>query len=221
MIALFTLSWAFAHGLDADQVVVDVTDDTVLLAFTPRAATFPGADDDGDGRLSVDEVRRHRDLIETMVDDGLVLRDQRGRRGETYFRDVVLPHAFDADAHGAEHLRVLQRLRFPDPVTAVRLDVGLFADGVDALPTTVRMNGRTERFRADAPRSRVQMHSEPSTPSPPEAAPASGPSVSGAEAIGAGSVLGALLGLGVALFRPRGTSPADAAVAEPTAGRAS
>ena len=152
---LLLASLAFGHGVDQDQIMVDVTDDRVLFAVTPRASLFPTADEDGDGELSIDEIRRHRDVIDATIDDGLSLTDQRGRRGRVYFSDVVLPHAFDDDAHRAEHVRIIRRLRFADDVTAVNVDVRLFGPQTDRWTAHVRMGGTTRSFEAVAPHSRV------------------------------------------------------------------
>jgi len=155
MLSVLLATAALAHGLDMDQIAVDVNDDKALFTITPRASLFPSVDEDGDGELSVDEIRRRRDVIDATIGAGIVLTDQAGRSGTTYFSDVVLPHAFDDDAHRAGHLRIVRRVRFAEPVTAVTVDVSLFGPETASWTAHVRLGGETRSFRVQGPRERV------------------------------------------------------------------
>ncbi|MCA9571044.1 MAG: hypothetical protein KC656_24555, partial [Myxococcales bacterium] len=82
---------AFAHGVGADQVVVQAQDDRLLVVATPRSSLFPFADDDGDGLLDRHEVARHREALDRAFDAGFRL--ETGMDGETYLADIVVPEA--------------------------------------------------------------------------------------------------------------------------------
>jgi len=174
--ALWMMAWvsAWAHGLDQDRIALEVEGDRVLMVVTPPASLFPTVDEDGDGVLAAEEIRKRRDVIDAVVDGGLALTDARGRHGEVYFSDVVVPDAArgHGHTHGPPHIRVIRRLRFPDEVQGVELDVSSFPPVAGAWTAHVRMDGRTRSYRVEAPRARVVVaRPEPSGDRPLQAVP--------------------------------------------------
>jgi hypothetical protein len=61
VVAMAALAWA--HGLDAHRVQIEVDERTVRVAATPGVGAFPFADTNRDGRLDRGEVAAARDAI--------------------------------------------------------------------------------------------------------------------------------------------------------------
>lgn len=195
------LGLAFGHGVDHDQVLIDVDGPKARVTLTPRATTFPWADDDGDGALSVDEIRAHRARIDAAVATGFQIVDQQGRSGTITFADVVRPHDF-GHGHGGQHLRVIQHHTFPDEVTAIEATVSLFAPEVDEALVAVQIQHDPVRtFRVDAPAGRVIV--EPVEPLPVQPSPPTSDTAAQLVWMGAITTLGLAAGLGLVLGRRR------------------
>lgn len=121
---------AHAHGLDAGRVILRVTGHAAVLVVTPPTHAFADSDDDGNGLLHVNEVRRHRADILQRFEERVRLRDQEGVAPRRTFADVVVPHAFDGSApRGSDHLRFIYRYRWPAPPRTVSFHYDLFEPG--------------------------------------------------------------------------------------------
>lgn len=139
------LGLAFAHGVDAGVLLVDVHGPVARLAATPTAALFPDQDLDHDGLLDMHEVEVGREAILDRVRAQVHLRDGHGRAGREELADVVVPEAFDADRPGGRpHLRVILSWRWEEPPEALALDWELFG-GLDdpALTLLTTRDGQT------------------------------------------------------------------------------
>lgn len=131
------LGAAFAHGVDAGVLLVDVHGPTARLAATPTAALFPDQDLNHDGLLDLAEVDAGREAILDRVRAQVQLRDGQGRAGREELADVIVPEAFDETQPGGRpHLRVLLTWRWDTQPDALALDWGLFAN-LDDPPLTL------------------------------------------------------------------------------------
>lgn len=167
MIALVSL--AFAHGVGVDQVVLQARGDTLLVVATPRTSFFGFADDDGDGLLTADEVRRHKQALNEAFDRDFVL--DTGREGTTYLSDIIVPDAHSGHGEAAEHVRFLRRIRYPDVVRGLSLVDRLVAPEVHAIRVSTDLQGaRTDEVLHDVDVLTVELGELPrSEPAPLEA----------------------------------------------------
>ena len=98
-------STAAAHGR--------LSGDTVYIDATPSTRAFAKLDDDRDGLMRGDEVKRHREELLSFFDNAFRVFDEHGQRGQRIFADLSTPHAHDDSLpQGAEHLRFTFRYRF-------------------------------------------------------------------------------------------------------------
>lgn len=161
MIAL--VSTALAHGVGVDQVVLQARGDTLLVVATPRTSFFPFADDDGDGFLTADEVRRHKHELNEAFDRDFVL--DVGQDGTAYLSDIIVPDAHSGHGHAAEHVRFLRRLRYPQPVSGLKLVDRLIAKEAHAIRVSTDLQGqRDDRVLHDLDVLVVELGELPNTP---------------------------------------------------------
>lgn len=122
LVCLLSPRAAFAHGSDANQVLIRLAADTANVVATPSSGAFAPFDDDGDGRLDVREVAAHRAQILAHFEERFGVTDQDAVPGVATFEDVSTPHAKDALGEaGVDHLRVTLRYRWVAPPRALRV----------------------------------------------------------------------------------------------------
>lgn len=124
---------AWGHGLDANRVELVLHGDTVEAVATPPADFVRAADDDRDGMLTLPEVNAHREEIRRALVDALHITDLSGIVGVLERSDVSLPRAHGDDTRGRDFIRVTTVLRWPHPLTALRVR----CDFVGEHPVTV------------------------------------------------------------------------------------
>lgn len=129
----FSRGVALGHGLDANRVELVLHGDTVEAVATPPTSFVHGADDNGDGFLTLPEVNPHRDEIRRALVDALHITDPSGAVGALERADVSLPRAHGDDAQGRDFLRVTVKLRWPAAPAALRVR----CDFVGEHPVTV------------------------------------------------------------------------------------
>jgi hypothetical protein len=114
--------------MPARQGTLHLLDDAVFEVVALPASAFPGADDDGDGRLSDAEVSAHEASLRAALAGGYRLFD--GDLPGTL--ELVLVRAehderSEASTAGAPGLVALLKTRFPAPPLALRLETSLLA----------------------------------------------------------------------------------------------
>ncbi len=111
MVALLIplLSAALAHGLDAQQVQLELEGAALRVSLTPGVALFGAADANADGVLDRAEVAAARADIRARVAGGLTMLDADGAAAAC---DDV---AVSTIGNGAPHVRVTLRCGFADP----------------------------------------------------------------------------------------------------------
>lgn len=125
---LAALAWApaaMAHGLDANRVELVLHEDVVEAVATPAAESVRVADEDGDGRITPDELRAHREEVRRALVDALSLTDGDGRPGTLERSDVSVPRGDLTDGVLArDYVRLTVKLRWPRPPSSLRLRCG-------------------------------------------------------------------------------------------------
>jgi len=116
---------AAAHLMPAGQGVVNLVGDSAYAVIALPAAALTGFDDDGDGLLDVAEIDRHRAALGAQVSRRLSL-TMDGRPGALVFEDLMLSHVDEPGFRGGEHVVVVRRYRWPQPVTGFTLAVDAF-----------------------------------------------------------------------------------------------
>jgi len=127
VLAALSPAGAQAHGVPHGTGTLRLNGDRVFSVLSFPVSLLTRGDDDGDGRLSLEELARHRADITAVVRERL--RVESGmERGEVMFEDLLLPHAEDASTGvpPATHLGVMRSTRFSHAVTAPRLVAQLF-----------------------------------------------------------------------------------------------
>ena len=79
LLLLATLQSAQAHRMPAQRGTLNIVGDgAYMVLFMPPVAGFAGIDDNGDGALSVAEMRAHGAAIEAQIRQGVLLADRAG-----------------------------------------------------------------------------------------------------------------------------------------------
>ncbi len=126
---LLTLS-AQAHGPVSELLAIRMEADTARVSLVTPADAFAsvGADTDGDGLLSVAEVREAREALLAALDAGLTLSG--GRRT---FGDVLVAGTDDA----SDHLQLILQYRWDAPPESVMLRYDLLGSDGASLPVLI------------------------------------------------------------------------------------
>lgn len=131
-----------AHGLDMDQLGLQLNGDSLVLVATPPATALAGFDRNGDGRLSVEELRAQRSAIARRLDALLRPRDGAGQMPRLTFSDVLVPGGGkDAPPAAADHVKILRKYRFTAAPAGLRLETGLATAGGRPLLVLYREGG--------------------------------------------------------------------------------
>lgn len=135
---------AAAHLIPAGQGTLRVVGNEVNAVISLPVAVLSGFDDDGDRRLSLDELNRHRDALQQQVSQRLDLLDGE-RPGTPLLADLLIPHLHDANAPAAtEHLVVLRRYQWPAPPASLTLRASAFSDAAPTLLLRAERDGESD-----------------------------------------------------------------------------
>lgn len=111
---LWATSPAQAHLMSAQKGTLNVVGDAAFLVLSVPVSAFKGVDDDGDGALSVAELRAHTETIRSQVRAGVHLHDAAGALPlELLMLDVAPPE--NAPQAAARHLAVMGRFQLRAP----------------------------------------------------------------------------------------------------------
>jgi hypothetical protein len=116
---------AQAHLMVAQRGTLNVVGDGVFMVLSLPVSALPGVDDDGDGLLSVEELRVHRRTIALALQRGLVLRDEQGPRTLDGLI-VSLSPADESSGQPAAQLVVMGRFGQVHPEQGMRFVLSLF-----------------------------------------------------------------------------------------------
>ena len=113
-LALCSAMWgaapAQAHLMAAQRGTLNLVGDTAFLVLSVPVSALKGVDDNGDGGLSTDELRRHAGAIRTQVQAGVQLHGSAGSAPlQLLMLDVAAPE--NAPAAAARHLVVMGRFQ--------------------------------------------------------------------------------------------------------------
>lgn len=146
---LFVSRLAFAHGADANQIQLVVHEAVGELVATPPV-DFAGlrfADEDADGLLTLEEMKRHRPAVREALVAALGVFDEAGRPARVERADVSLPSTPTmVGGAGRDFVRLTLRLIFEAPPRAVRI-VCRFAGEHPVHVLAHRADGRSEPGR--------------------------------------------------------------------------
>lgn len=130
---------ASAHLMPAGQGTINIRENSAYALISIPVAALSGFDDDGDGRMSLAELNRHRDALLRQIDARLTLRHA-GQAPRTVFEDLLIPHVHPPEPPGpGTHLISMRHLQWPSIPDALTLRADVF-DGPPA--------GRTLALRA-------------------------------------------------------------------------
>jgi hypothetical protein len=134
---MLAMSAAHAHLMVAQRGTLNLQSNGAYLVLSVPASAFPGADDDGDGKLSQAELTAHYGDMQTTVEKGVLLNDtQVQRQLQGIFFTLSPPDG--APQAPAEQVVIMARFVLAGPVEA----------GDQALRFTVKIFGRTSAERA-------------------------------------------------------------------------
>jgi hypothetical protein len=125
---------AQAHLMVAQHGTLNLVGEGAFLVLSLPATAFPFADDDGDGRLGLSELRAHLPQLTAAVQAGVLLRDEEGLRP---LEGVLLSLAPSDEAPAAPSVQlvVLGRFALERPSRALRLQVALEAGALEVTVT--------------------------------------------------------------------------------------
>lgn len=201
---------AWAHGLDANRVEVVLHEEVVEAVATPPAEFFRGADQNGDGRLDVPEVRARQAEILRTIREALSITDHSGRAGTLEREDISVPIG---DGPGPrDYLRYTVKLRWTRAPRSLLLRCGfvgehpvtVFATRADSRSArgSLTLVGEGEFSTLASPRDLRALLGAPPTSPPPTPAAAQPSPQNGVHALGAAALIVALVGA-VVLARRR------------------
>lgn len=101
---------AQAHLMAAQKGTLNIVGDAAFLVLSVPVSALQGVDDDGDGALSVAELRAHTDAVRSQVQAGVTLHDSAGALPlRLVMLDVAPPE--NAPPAAARHLTVMGRFQ--------------------------------------------------------------------------------------------------------------
>jgi hypothetical protein len=115
--ALLATAPARAHLMAAQKGTLNLVGDAAFLVLSVPVSALKGVDDDGDGALSVAELRAHTDAIRSQVQAGVQLHDATGALPLQLVMLDVAPRENTPQA-AARHLAVMGRFQLRAPVAA-------------------------------------------------------------------------------------------------------
>lgn len=137
--ALLWSTSVLAHMMPAQQGTLNVVEDSVFAVVALPVLAFTGVDDDGDGRLSDQEVALHEAALTTQVGTRYRLfdADQPGTL------ELVLVRAehderSETSVAGAPTLLVMLKARFTSSPESLRIETDLFGSEGGAAQLTVK-----------------------------------------------------------------------------------
>ncbi len=112
--ALLAAVPAHAHLMAAQKGTLNIVGDAAFLVLSVPVSALQGVDDDGDGALSVVELRAHTDTVRSQVQAGVTLHDSAGALPlQLVMLDVAPPE--NAPQAAARHLTVMGRFQLRAP----------------------------------------------------------------------------------------------------------
>ena len=115
-----------AHLMPAGEGALRIDADSVFAVVSIPVSALAGFDDDGDGRLNLAEMNRHREALLKQSAELLDFRGD-GERPQLVFQDLLIPHLHDpAGPPTTDQVVAMQRWRWGAPVAAVSLQTTLF-----------------------------------------------------------------------------------------------
>jgi hypothetical protein len=112
--ALLATGPAQAHLMAAQKGTLNLVGDAAFLVLSVPVSALKGVDDDGDGALSVAELRAHIDTIRSQIQAGVQLHDAAGALPLQLVMLDVTPLENTAQA-AARHLAVMGRFQLRTP----------------------------------------------------------------------------------------------------------
>lgn len=119
---------ASAHLIPAQQGTVNVVGTSVFAVLSVPVSALTGADDDGDGVVTLTEFERHEGALRAEIDRRLGIRDG-DALAETVRVDLILSPQHDAPADRSDQIVALKHARFPAAPRALRVESDLFGSG--------------------------------------------------------------------------------------------
>lgn len=127
---------ASAHSLPLNQVLIVAEERSLSISLTLPTDVLASFDVNLDGRLDRFEIEAQRQAITQYYLAGIVIENQDGQAGQGYFFDIVVPQGDHIHAAGDYGVRFVQKLRWQQPLDAVRINYFLFG------AETHRLDGR-------------------------------------------------------------------------------
>ena len=131
---------AHAHLLHKQEATLRIDGDKGYLAVAVPTAAFSNVDDDGDGRLSPQEITLHKKEIARQFQSGFSVRSPEGA-AVMEFAWVTNPVDTAASNHPdapTSYVIIMAGARFKAPPTRVTIETGLFGEAPDETSLTLR-----------------------------------------------------------------------------------
>lgn len=135
---------AHAHLMPAGQGGVRIDSDSVFAVVSIPVSALKGFDDDGDGRMSLAEMNRHRDSLLAQSAGVLDFRSD-GQPAALAYQDLLIPHLHEPGASAAtDEVIAMQRWRWPEPIASLALRVTTLEQGGAPIALRASDGARTE-----------------------------------------------------------------------------
>jgi hypothetical protein len=147
LLATLWSSPAHAHLMVAQKGTINLAGQGAYLVASIPVSAFGGVDDNGDGLLSLEEMRQHGADIERQVLSGIRLSDRHGARPLEGLM-LNLAQSDEAPTAPVSHLIVLGRYALTDPGLPLQLSLSLFgtADSERRLEFTITQGAQKQRI---------------------------------------------------------------------------
>lgn len=122
---LMAITTSHAHLMVEQHGTVNFANGGAFLVLSVPVSAFDGADDDGDGALSAQELSRHAAEIEQQIHDGVQLLDGSGNPLPLQGLLMSLTPPDDTPTAPARQLIALGRFPVDDPMSSLSLRIAL------------------------------------------------------------------------------------------------
>jgi hypothetical protein len=127
---VLTLSTAHAHLIVSQRGTLNIVGDGAFMVLSLPVSAFKGIDDNGDGLLSVSELRVHSASIELQIKQGVQLENSRGisTLGGLMLNTVPPEHDYTAPA---KQMVVLGRYDLDSGSSGIKFTMRMFGVEID------------------------------------------------------------------------------------------
>jgi hydrogenase/urease accessory protein HupE len=133
---LILASGAQAHLLPKQNATMNIVDNAAFFVVSVPVSALKNVDDDGDGKLTAQEIQKHDQSIKQQFADRFTVSNG-GQAGTSVLSWVMAPDGSDAQME-VDYIVILHRANFPETPENLVLTTDLFGTGPDEQQMTVK-----------------------------------------------------------------------------------